>query len=285
VLPVLLAGAAAATAAGLPGRDQLARVAPAGMARGHRPPAPRLWCSAVRRAPWLRPVASRRLLTPVLLALVFGLVRGPVAGLLAALAGHLALRTSTARTARRSRDLERAAAVEACAALSTELRAGRTPAEALAVAGSTAAGAVADGLREGAAAARLGADVASALTRTADTSAAPELLHGLSACWRVCSESGSGLAAAVDRLAEGLARSHIQRRAVDAELAGPRATAALLAGLPLAGVVLAAGLGARPVHVLLDTPVGAACLAVGISLDLLGVWWTGRIVDAAGARG
>ena len=196
----------------------------------------------------------------------------------------LVTRARARRDLRAGRAAERKGAVEACLALSSELRAGRMPADALAVAAGSAVGAVAGGLLDGAAAARLGADVPTALVRAADASAAPELLRGLAACWRVCSATGSGLAAAVDRLAEGLDRAAVQRRDVDAELAGPRATAALLAGLPLAGVALAAGLGARPVHVLLDTRAGAACLGVGIGLDLLGLWWTRAIVVAAGGE-
>lgn len=281
LLPILLAGASAATAVGLPAPDRLAQLAPAGRLR----PPSGLREAAAGWIPWQPSTRLRRVALPVLLALAAGLVRGPAAAVLAALAGHIALRASAARATRRARDRERAGAVEACAALSSELRTGRTPAEALTVAATAAVGAVAEALREGAAAARLGADVASPLLRAVDTSAAPELLQGLSACWRVCSATGSGLASAVDRLADGLARAEVQRREVDTELAGPRATAALLAGLPLAGVALAAGLGARPVHVLLDTSIGAACLSVGIGLDLVGVWWTGRIVDAAGGPG
>ena len=72
-----------------------------------------------------------------------------------------------------------------------------------------------------------------------------------------------------------------QRRQVAAALAGPRASAALLALLPLAGVALAAGLGARPLHVLLHTPLGVGCLLLGAALDLLGLWWTTRIVARA----
>lgn len=302
VLPAVLAGAAVATLLGRPGRDRLERVAP--QARPERS----LTSSSARG--WQNPLLDgargsgrtgvRQRLEQLLLgfptgspraALLAGvagvpalLLRGPVAGVLAVLAVHVALRARATRAARRGRRDERAGAVEACAALSSELRAGRTPADALDVAASAAVGAVAVGMREGAAAARLGADVPAALVRVAGASAAPELLHGLAACWRVCSATGSGLATAVDRLADGLARAEAQRRHVDAELAGPRATAVLLATLPLAGIALAAGLGARPVHVLLDTSVGVGCLTLGLALEAVGLWWTGRIVASAGGQ-
>jgi tight adherence protein B len=98
----------------------------------------------------------------------------------------------------------------------------------------------------------------------------------------VCSTSGSGLAAAVERLEEGLRAEQAQRRAVDAELAGPRATAGLLAVLPAAGLLLAAGLGADPLHVLLTTPLGTVCLVLGLGSRRRGVLWTSRLVSRAG---
>ena len=112
----------------------------------------------------------------------------------------------------------------------------------------------------------------------------PEVLRALGACWTVCAGSGAGLASAVERLEEGLRADAAQRRAVDAELAGPRATAGLLAVLPAGGLLLAAGLGADPLRVLLTTPVGLLCLTVGLALDGLGLWWTGRLVASAGGR-
>jgi len=112
----------------------------------------------------------------------------------------------------------------------------------------------------------------------------PEVLRALAACWTVCAGSGSGLAVAVERLEEGLRAEQAQRRAVDGELAGPRATAGLLAVLPAGGVLLAVGLGADPLSVLFTTPLGLTCLAVGLGLDALGLWWTGRLVAGAGGR-
>jgi tight adherence protein B len=145
-----------------------------------------------------------------------------------------------------------------------------------------ATGAVRLALLAASSSAGLGGDVPAALLGKASASAAPELLAGLGACWQVCAGTGSGLAMAVDRLEEGLRAEQGQRLAVAAELAGPRATAGLLACLPLAGIGLAAALGARPVHVLLHTTIGLACAVLGVGLDGLGVWWTGRLVARVG---
>lgn len=189
------------------------------------------------------------------------------------------VRRDRVRAAARRREHERA--VEACGALAAELRAGRAPADALLTAAGLAAGPSRTALLAAAGAARLGGDAAAALGSPGDT-AVPEVLRALAACWTVCSGSGSGLASAVERLEEGLRADAAQRRAVDAELAGPRATAGLLAVLPVLGLLLAAGLGADPLHVLLTTPVGLVCLAGGLLLDATGLWWTGRLVARAG---
>lgn len=272
VLPAALAGAAVALAGGLPANADLRlhalMAAPAGARRSTLP--------GTSRA--------------ALLALggVGGLVvLGPALALLLAGAGVVAVRVGRARQRTRERTEERRRAVEACAALAAELRAGRAPAQALGVAASLARGPFRAALEAAAAAAGWGADVPTALLGgSARATSVPEVLRGLAACWQVCATAGSGLAASVERLADGLRARQSQERAVSAALAGPRASAALLAGLPLVGIALAAGLGAHPVHVLLHTSLGAGCLLVGVALDGLGLWWTGRIVArAAGGSG
>lgn len=227
------------------------------------------------------PLAWDRLL-PLVLALAVLLLAGPVAAVLGLLGALLGGRAWRRRSAARSRDEERRGAAEALAVLSSELRAGRSPASALAAAGSVATGPLAQALGAAAGSERMGADPVSCLQRGVPGSAVPEVLRGLAACWQVCGRTGSSLAAAVERIAEALRADQVQRLAVEAELAGPRATAALLATLPVAGIALAAGLGAHPLQVLLHTPAGLGCLAGGIGLDALGLWWTSRLVAAAG---
>ncbi len=210
--------------------------------------------------------------------LLSGLPLGLVAAAVTAAGLASAARQRSARLLRR----ERAGAGEACGVLAAELRAGRSAGQALEAAAEVAVGPFADRLRAGATAAGFGGDVAAALLAGPATGV-PQVAAGLAACWQVCAGTGSGLAAAVERLEEGLRADAAARRAVEAELAGPRATAGLLAGLPLLGVLLAAALGARPLHVLLDTAVGGVCLVLGVGLDLLGLVWTRRIARVAGA--
>jgi tight adherence protein B len=168
------------------------------------------------------------------------------------------------------------------AVLASELRAGRSPSVALMSAATVASGPAARALAEAGGSTSMGAGAAEALTRRAQESAVPELLTGLAVCWQVCQGAGSSLAVAVDRLEEALRADQVCREEVEAELEGPRSTALLLAGLPLFGLALGSGLGGDPLHVLLRTPIGWACLVAGVGLELAGLFWTGRIVRAAG---
>ena len=274
LLPAVLAGAAAAVAVGLPTPSRLLLLAP-------RTEPYSSTSSAALLVRLGRLGGRRRVLGMMLLALGGVPTFGPEV-LLVPLALLGAERVARVRRARAAREQERQQAGEACAVLAGELRAGRSAAQALTAAADVATGAVRLALLAASSSAGIGGDVPAALLGKASASAAPELLAGLGACWQVCAGTGSGLAMAVDRLEEGLRAEQGQRLAVAAELAGPRATAGLLACLPLAGIGLAAALGARPVHVLLHTTIGLACAVLGVGLDGLGVWWTGRLVARVG---
>jgi tight adherence protein B len=256
-LPVALAAAAAVFA--VPGGDGTWRL-------GVVAPARRL-----DRSPLLAGAA--------LLAAAAFVLAGAVAAVLALIGAGVVQRSRVRRRQAALARQERAGALDALALLAADLRAGRTPADALAAAAEIACGDSAAALAAAAGAVRLGGDVGSALD--AERSAVAPTLRALAACWQVCSDAGSGLAAAVERLEEAMRAAEAQRRSIAAELAGPRATAQLLAALPLVGIGLAAALGARPLEVLLGTPVGLTCLAVGLALDALGVVWTRRLAERA----
>lgn len=235
--------------------------------------------TAAARAPASgRPAVPLPLAVVGLVTVLVAAVAGPVAAVLTLVAGPGLLRVRARRRQATTATRERAGALHACGVISAELAAGRTPAEALDAAAEVACGPVQVALRAAGSAARLGGDVPEALAVPADRSAAPGVLRALAACWAVCAQSGGGLSAAVLRLEEGLRAEAAQRRRVEAELAGPRATAALLAVLPGGGLLLAAGVGADPLHVLLETPIGLVCLALGLGLDGLGLLWTDRLV-------
>jgi tight adherence protein B len=66
-----------------------------------------------------------------------------------------------------------------------------------------------------------------------------------------------------------------------ARMAGPKASGTVLAVLPLLGVVLGEGMGARPTHVLLASSLGQTLLAIGTSLISAGLYWIARLTSRA----
>lgn len=168
----------------------------------------------------------------------------------------------------------RRAELEWVEALAAETRAGRDPASAVVAAGSESVPSPA--VARAVAAAAGGGDVAAALR----SDAASDLMRAVAACWEVAHGSGAGLSASLAALADAGRESERVRRDLRAGLAEPRATAVVLAALPVVGLGLGAGLGADPFAWLLRTGPGLAVLAVGIALEVVGVLWSWRIVTA-----
>jgi tight adherence protein B len=171
--------------------------------------------------------------------------------LLPAVAGAVAGATAATVLSRVATDRARrradAVLAEAIGGLAADLRAGQQPAEALAALGGGEA------------------------TRH----------RSVVAVWSVSQRSGAPAATVLDRIEQDLCARQAQGREVAAALAGARSTGALLAVLPLLGIGLGAGMGARPLTVLLEQPRGQLALVVGVVLEAVGVLWTSRIVAAA----
>jgi tight adherence protein B len=176
---------------------------------------------------------------------------------------------------RRHARLWRAAVIELCDGLAAELTAGRAPALAFEAAATALDPAVARVLLRP----RPGEELPEMLTRISAVSGA-EGLRLLAGCWRIGAERGGAFATVIDNLAAALRDQEAHRLEIGAQLAGPRATARLLAGLPLLGLAMAATLGAHPLAFLFGTLPGMGCLVVGIGLDALGLWWTARLAAA-----
>lgn len=249
-----------------------------GAMTGTGPPVPRWWADALRllreraRAEWWAPVAG------VVLAVLGSSVLPVVAG---AAGVPLLRRARLAREARSARERRGDEVIALCGALAGEVRAGRQPGEALLRAARDTGG-LAEAQAAVAAAARFGGEVPGALATAARQPGAEGLL-GLAACWRVAVDHGAGLAAGLDRLEAALRAERDQRAELRAQMAGARATAAMLAALPALGLVLGTALGADPLRVLLHTGPGLGCLLVGGLLEALGLWWVLRIVRTAEA--
>ncbi|MFR0358403.1 type II secretion system F family protein [Streptomyces sediminimaris] len=207
--------------------------------------------------------------------------RSPLPVVAGAAGVPLLRRLRLAARARRARERRGDAVIALCGALAGEVRAGRQPGEALPSAARYSGG-LADARAAVLAAARFGGDVPGALAAAARQPGAEGLL-GLAVCWRVAVDQGAGLAAGLDRLEAALRAERDQRADLRAQLAGPRSTAVMLAGLPVLGLALGAALGADPLRVLLHTGAGLGCLCVGGVLEGLGLWWAMGIVRRAEA--
>ena len=163
--------------------------------------------------------------------------------------------------------------LESCELVASELVAGQSTVVALRRAAEEwpALGPVAE-------AGELGSDPAAALADLSRTPGAADL-RLVAAAWTVAHRTGGGLADALDRVAATIRDRRATGRVVESELASARATARLVAALPVVLLVLGGGHGAGAWTFLLGHPVGLGCLAAGVVLGLAGLWWIERIAD------
>ncbi|WP_405428103.1 type II secretion system F family protein [Micromonospora sp. NBC_00617] len=177
---------------------------------------------------------------------------GPVAAVGVAGYGTLAVRALLRWRASRHADLVRRRGLDLLCGLAADLRAGLPVPPTLEIAAVEGSGR-ADRLRE----------LTSAAVRLADRTGAPlaELVERIEADARA---TDRGLAAAA------------------AQAAGARATAWLLAALPVGGIGLGYGIGVDPLAVLLHSTVGGACAVIAVALQIVGLLWAERLGAASG---
>lgn len=197
----------------------------------------------------------------------------PLVAVLAAACAALGSRALAHRRQAVAADARLIRVADALGVLAAELRTGRPPADAAASAAAACpdpelAGELARAFRGPAAA------------RTAATRAGPELI-GMAAALELSVRTGCSLAAVATALEDDLRTRHRHRLELRTATAGPRASAALLAGLPALGLAMGAGIGADPWTVLTTTGVGQVLLVAGVLLEVAGVVWAGRLTRRA----
>ncbi|MCV2491757.1 pilus assembly protein TadB [Geodermatophilus sp. YIM 151500] len=196
--------------------------------------------------------------------------------LLAGVGAGLAARAWAARSAREDAAARLAALTEALGVLAAELRSGRH----LEAAVATTVESCPD--------AGLGASLARALRVPGVGGSAPdagdpvaEALDRVSAAVLLSQRTGCSLSAVVGAVEDDLRARGRQLQELRSAVAGPRASAGLLAALPLLGLVMGTGIGADPWRVLTTTGTGQALLVLGVSLEWAGLAWSRRLVRGA----
>lgn len=188
-----------------------------------------------------------------------------------------------ARIRRRRRGIRRLAEGRAMAAalevLVGELSVGAHPVAAFGVAAVETDGPVGDALRAVANRARLGADVAEGIRTVARRSAVPGYWNRLAVSWELAAEHGLAIAVLMRTAHRDIVDRQRFADRTYAALAGARATAAILAALPVLGVLLGQLIGAHPVRFLLGGGLGGGLLLAGVGLICAGVSWADRILD------
>ena len=262
-LAVAAAGLLAAGPVALP--DRAGRLV-AGRRLG-RPPRPAGGAS--------RLIAAGRLWLPAALLAVLAIgwslgVALAVAAAAVAACGWGLLRDGRRRRAGAGRDAD---LVQAVRVLVGELEAGARPAAAL-----SAAAEIAPAHR---AALQAAADEAAAGDDAGAVLAVDPHTRALGLAWQLGHGTGAALGAVLARVADDLAARADQRRAVAVALSGPRASAAVLTGLPALGLLMGTAMGARPWAFLLESPGGRVLAAAGVLFDVAGVCWMRRILRVA----
>lgn len=247
--------------------------------RALSPPAP-----VGARRPWR--LTSGRLpvgpLTVVVAAVLAWSVWGAGAGVAVGATVGFGLRRYRATSSRRRDAAQVTALLDAIGLLVSDLRVGAHPAAAAAAAASSGNEDAHRVLAAVAAGARLGAPVPRLLERQASSRVAiGDCLRRLASAWALAEAHGVALADLVEAVRADLEARQRMGAELHAQLAGPRATALVLAGLPVLGVALGEGVGAGPVGVLTGTGVGQILLVVGTALACAGVLWSERILAGA----
>jgi tight adherence protein B len=107
------------------------------------------------------------------------------------------------------------------------------------------------------------------------------LLRDLSLAIALSKKQGSQLGHSLAVMTDSI-QSRIQtNQLVRIELSSTRTTIAVLAALPLLGLVFATALGAHPLAWLLGSNLGRTCLTLAVMLEIGGLLWTKSLVKRA----
>ena len=229
--------------------------------------------------PWRSPRLPRRggaAIAGLTSAVLGAALSTPVVAVLAGAAAVAVVRAAEARAARVADERRLGSLAEALGSLAGDLRAGRPTSEAAAAAvASCGDRSVGDAL----AGALRAADLATPVP--AGRRSWPEAVARVAAGVRLSERTGCSLAAVACAVEDDLrARLRLQAELRSAT-AAQRASALLLAGLPVLAFAMGTGIGADPWRILTATPVGQLLLVAGVGLEAAGLAWSSRLVRRA----
>jgi len=256
------------------------------MALGALPvgPAPLRLAALRRRSDQLPRVRTIPVAVAVAAGALAGLLALGPAGAVVGGGGAVAWRRGRVRTHRdRAASAATAALADALDRITEEVRSGAHPAAALR--GVADAEPTRTVLQPAAAAAELGHGVAAALT--VEAARQPEIardLRHVAGAWTLAERHGVPLAELLTAVHAGLRWRLAHAGRVGAALAGPRATAAVLTGLPALGILLGELVGAGPLHVLRSGVLGQLLVVCGAGLSAAGVAWARAITRSTVPR-
>lgn len=98
---------------------------------------------------------------------------------------------------------------------------------------------------------------------------------------RIARQTGAPLTPTINRLIKQTKNNIELNNEIAAELASTKATLVVLACLPAVGLVLGTLLSGNSLHWLLNNKFGHICLAAGLFLNLLGIYWLKLIINRA----
>ncbi|MEU6643297.1 type II secretion system F family protein [Saccharomonospora sp. NPDC046836] len=222
------------------------------------------------------------LLGVLAVGLVVTLTLGVAAGVALVLLAAAACWHWRARGQAREQTAAASALAEAVRTMVAELRSGAHPAAAAEVAAMDADPQTAGVLRTIGAAARLGGDLDAALLTQAAPGPGRDVLAQLARAWSLARDHGLPLAGVLEAVHRDIEAQVRLANQVSARMAGPRASAGILAVLPIGGIALGQAMGADPLRVLVTTLPGQVLVVIGAGLILAGVSWsaalTGRVL-------
>ncbi|MBY8871861.1 hypothetical protein K7640_08415 [Micromonospora sp. PLK6-60] len=212
-------------------------------------------------------------------AVTGGIVAGPVAAVVTAGYGTLGARAWRRRHTVRHAERARRRRLDQLCALAADLRAG------LPVSAAADGTGLLDSTEDGPRSADFPPAPGAIATwneptggRPATPAAAPDRLHRLAlAAVRLADRTGAPLAELVERIEADARATDRGLAGASAQAAGARATAWLLAALPVGGIGLGYGIGVDPVAVLLHTPLGGGCAVAAMVLQIVGLLWAERL--------